>query len=107
MLDADANEVPIPGASGEILGLVVSYMLHHAGVEPPIIEKPLRSKIMADVCKDKWDAQFIVGISQSRQQLYDLILASNYMDVKSLLHLGCACVASLIKNALYLLRCST
>ena len=30
--------------------------------------------------------------------LYDLILAANYMDIKSLLHLGCACVASLIKG---------
>jgi hypothetical protein len=30
--------------------------------------------------------------------LYDLILAANYMDIKSLLHLGCAKVASLIKG---------
>ncbi len=33
-----------------------------------------------------------------RAQLYDLILAANYMDIKSLLHLGCAKVASLIKG---------
>jgi len=25
-----------------------------AGVEPPIIEKPLRSKVMKDVCPHKW-----------------------------------------------------
>jgi len=73
-------------------------MTHHAGVEPPIIEKPLRSKLMKDVCKDKWDAEFIDNIGNNRQQLYDLILAANYMDVKSLLHLGCAKVASLIKG---------
>lgn len=30
--------------------------------------------------------------------MYDLILAANYMDIKSLLHLGCAKVASLIKG---------
>jgi hypothetical protein len=67
---------------------------------------------MVDVCKDKWDAEMIDGIGENRQQLYELILASNYMDIKSLLHLGtrgfctfsikvvgCAKVASLIKGA--------
>ena len=96
--DANATEVPIPGAKGAVLELVVQYMTHHAGTEPPIIEKPLRSKLMKDVCKDKWDAEFIDAIGNNRQQLYDLILAANYMDVKSLLHLGCAKVASLIKG---------
>lgn len=51
LLDAVATEVPIPGAKGDILDLVVQYMTHHAGVEPPLIEKPLRSKLMKDVCK--------------------------------------------------------
>jgi len=96
--DANATEVPMPGVKADILAKVVEYMNHHKGVEPPIIEKPLRSKVMADVCKDKWDADFIDKIGENRQQLYDLILAANYMDVKSLLHLGCAKVASLIKG---------
>merc|ERR1712138_127935 len=77
---------------------VIEYMEHHEGVEPDIIEKPLRSKVMKQVCKDSWDADFIDTIGDDRQQLYDLILAANYMDIKSLLHLGCAKVASLIKG---------
>lgn len=96
--DASATEVPIPSAKADILELVVEYMNHHKGEEPPVIEKPLRSKVMKDVCKDKWDADFIDKIGDNRQQLYDLILAANYMDIKSLLHLGCAKVASLIKG---------
>ena len=44
------------------------------------------------------DADFIDRIGQNRQVLYDLILAANYMDIKSLLHLGCAKVASFIKG---------
>lgn len=47
------------------------------------------------VCRD---ADYIDKIGETRQQLYDLILAANYMDIKSLLHLGCAKVASLIKG---------
>jgi len=96
--DASASEVPMPGVKGDILAKVVEYMNHHKGTEPPIIEKPLRSKVLKDVCKDSWDADYIDKIGENRQQLYDLILAANYMDVKSLLHLGCAKVASLIKG---------
>lgn len=97
-------------------------MKHHNGIEPPIVDKPLRSKIMKDVCKDAWDgtssivlllfwlffvhlfmitlsaATFIDSIGEDRQKLYDLILAANYLDIKVLLHLGCAKVASLIKG---------
>jgi len=96
--DDSAVEVPIPGVTGSVLNLVVQYMVHHKGIEPQLVEKPLRSKIMKDVCADKWDAEYIDKIGDSRQQLYDLILAANYMDIKSLLHLGCAKVASLIKG---------
>jgi len=96
--DDAAAELNIPGVVGSILDLVVSYMTHHKGTEPPLVEKPLRSKLMKDVVQDKWDADFIDRIGDNRQQLYDLILAANYMDIKSLLHLGCAKVASLIKG---------
>lgn len=96
--DDHSEEVPVPGTTGAILELVVEYMKEHKGVEPPIIEKPLRSKVMKDVCPHKWDAEFIDRVGQVRQQLYDLILAANYMDIKSLLHLACAKVASLIKG---------
>jgi hypothetical protein len=53
---------------------------------------------MKEVVRDEWDAIYIDKIGDNRQQLYDVILAANYMDVKSLLHLGCAKVASLIKG---------
>jgi len=97
--DADATEVPIPGVKGEILAKIVEYMNYHEGKDPGIPDKPLRSKIMKDVCpQHPWDADFIDAIGVQRQLLYDVILAANYMDMKSLLHLGCAKVASLIKG---------
>jgi len=96
--DDKADEFPVPGVTAAVLEKVVEYLSHHKGTEPPIIEKPLRSKVMRDVCSDKWDADFIDRIGETRQLLYDLILAANYMDIKGLLHLGCAKVASLIKG---------
>jgi len=96
--DATATEVPLPGVEGKILDLVFQYMKHHKGTELPPVESPLKSTKMEDVCEDKWDAEFIDKIGDNRQNLYDLILAANYMDIKSLLHLGLAKVASLIKG---------
>lgn len=57
-VDVHATEVPIPGAKGAILELIVQYMTHHEGKEPPIIEKPLRSKLMSDVCKVFFAVEF-------------------------------------------------
>lgn len=96
--DATAPDLPIPGVKGDILKKLVEYMTHHKGTEPPIIEKPLRSKVMSELCKDPWDAAFIDKIAEDRQQLYDVVLAANYADIKSLLHLGVAKVASLVKG---------
>lgn len=96
--DPTATEVNIFAVDNATMELIVSYAEHHKGTEPPVIDKPLRSRIMADVCKDKWDAEFIDKVGQNLQCLYDLILAANYMDIKALLHLGCAKVASLIKG---------
>jgi S-phase kinase-associated protein 1 len=88
----------MPGVRGDILAKVVEYLVYHKGVESQAPDKPLRSAVMKDVCKDPWDADYIDRIGANRQQLYELILAANYMDIKTLLHLGCAKVASLIKG---------
>lgn len=97
--DDSATELNIPGVEGAILEQIVKYMEHHKGKEPPIIEKPLKTKVMADNCKDPFDASFIDVLAKTdNKPLYDMILAANYMDIKGLLHLGCAKVASLIKG---------
>lgn len=88
----------MPGIRGEILEHVFKYLQRHQGLEPAIVEKPLRSRHMKEVCKDQWDAEFIDRIGENRAALYDLILAANYMDIKSLMYLGAAKTASLIKG---------
>lgn len=95
--DQSATDIPVPGVADDILALIVNYMNEHKGVEEKLIEKPLRSKIMSEVTTAA-DAAFIDSVGEKRQQLYDLILAANYMNIVGLLHLGCAKVASLIKG---------
>lgn len=58
------------------------------------IEKPLKSNQMAEVVQ-KWYADFV---EVEQVMLFELILAANYMDIKPLLDLTCATVASMIKG---------
>jgi S-phase kinase-associated protein 1 len=88
------QEIPLPNVKSEVLGKVIEFCKHHVDAPMPEIEKPLKSSKMEDVVPD-WDAKF-VDIEQ--ELLFELILAANYMDIKSLLDLTCAKVASMIKG---------
>jgi len=97
--DPTATEVPLnePEINASILADVAAYIEHHKGTEPAIVEKPLRSKLMKEVTT-AWCAEFIDRIGEDRKKLYAMISCANYLDIQSLLHLGCAKVASLIKG---------
>merc|ERR1712048_715312 len=86
----------IKKVSGNILDLIVKYLKHHKGKVPAEIAKPIRSVKMEKIVEDQWDATFIDGLQ--KRQLFQLILGANYMDCKSLLHSGCAKVATMIKG---------
>lgn len=92
--DKEENEIPLPNVKSEVLQKVIQYMKYHADVPPKEIEKPLKSANMIEVVS-QWDADF-VDVEQAL--LFELILAANYMDIKPLLDLTCAKVASMIKG---------
>jgi S-phase kinase-associated protein 1 len=98
--DKEETEFPLD-VDTEELALVHEYMEHHKGVEPPIVERPLKAKIMSENVKDPWDATFIDRLGKDPECADDVIrlcTASNYLEILSLLHLSCAKVASLIKG---------
>jgi len=94
--DSDADRIQVKQVDGETLDKIVEYINHHKGVEPAEIAKPIRSVKMEKIVEDPWDAEFINGLP--KRALFQLILGANYMDCKSLLHLGCAKVATMIKG---------
>ena len=71
-------------------------MKHHNGKIPEEIAKPIRSVKMERIVADLWDAHYINKMN--KKTIFQVILAANYMDVASLLHLGCAKIATLIKG---------
>jgi len=92
--DKEENEIPLPNVKSAVLRKVVEYMKYHVDNPAREIEKPLKSANMSEVVS-QWDADFV---DVDQEVLFELILAANYMDVKPLLDLCCAKVASMIKG---------
>lgn len=90
--------IQLPKVKSAALKRCVEYLRHHNGVPPPAITRPLQSPHMCDVCADPWDADFIDEVGANRAQLYELIFAANQLQIKPLVHLACAKLASFVKS---------
>jgi len=93
--DHEAKEVSLVHIAAPIVKKVVEYMNYHEDKAPRKIEAPLKSTNMKELV-DRFDAAFVDDIDLD--MLMRLLLAANYMDVKSLLELICAKVASMMKG---------
>ena len=87
------SEFPLNKINGETLEKVKEYLVHYQDSEPRQIEKPL-PKDFKD-CVDEWDYKFI---GDDNDQILALIFAANFMDIKPLLDLAAAKVATLIRG---------
>lgn len=68
-------------------------MEHHWNNPAEEIEKPLKGKIEDVICD--WDKKYL---EMDQALLIEVITGSNYMNIKPLLDLTCAKVASMIKG---------
>ncbi|VVB00832.1 unnamed protein product [Arabis nemorensis] len=82
--DGCVDAIPISNVSGEILAKVNEYCKKH--VDGGGSEEELKI----------WDQEFMRNINQST--LFYLILAANYLNIKSLLDLTCQTVADMITS---------
>ena len=90
----NVQEIPLPNVKAAVLRKVIEFCEHFLSEPMTEIEKPLKSQNMADVVQ-KWYADYV---NLEQVLLFELILAANYMDIKPLLDLTCATVASMIKG---------
>jgi len=80
--------VPLPMVDSKILIKVIEYCKYHNNAEQNA-QKPTEED------KNNWDKEFV---KVDDETLFNLILAANYLDIKSLLDLTCKTVADEIKG---------
>ncbi|KAK4481398.1 hypothetical protein RD792_012300 [Penstemon davidsonii] len=85
------NVIPLPNVTGKILAKVIEYCKRH--VDAAAASKAEDNKLDDDL--KAFDADF-VKVDQAT--LFDLILAANYLNIKTLLDLTCQTVADMIKG---------
>merc|ERR1711964_219942 len=95
------KEIEISQVKSATLKLIVEYLkqryayFKEKNEFPPEIVKPIRSDKMGKIAVD-FEAEFIEKLTKG--QIFKIILGANYMDIQSLLYLGCAKIATLIKG---------
>ena len=88
-LKSPATMIDRPGCASFELSIMFRRRLVLI-LQPPEIEKPLSHSDMAQVV-DQWHADYI---NLEQEELFELVMAANYLDIKPLLELSCAKVAS-------------
>jgi S-phase kinase-associated protein 1 len=90
----DDTEIPIPNVTSTVLKKVLEYCEHHKD-DPPMNEENVeRSKRTAENISE-WDQKYL---SVDQEMLFEIILTANYLDIRSLLEVGCKTVANMIKG---------
>ncbi|XVE48847.1 hypothetical protein DITRI_Ditri01bG0034800 [Diplodiscus trichospermus] len=90
--DCADNEIPLPNVTSKILSKVLEYCKKHVDAAAAAATDKEKG---ADEELKAWDADFV---KVDQNTLFDLILAANYLDIKSLLDLTCQTVADMIKG---------
>jgi len=86
--DCADSVIPLPNVTSKILAKVIEYCKKH-------VETPKTDDRSAEDELKTWDAEFV---KVEQPVLFDLILAANYLNIKSLLDLTCQTVADMIKG---------
>ena len=97
--DCADNEIPLPNVTSSVLSKVIEYCKRH--VDSSSSKDDLKDESNnsnnkpVDEDLKAWDADFV---KVDQNTLFDLILAANYLNIKSLLDLTCQTVADMIKG---------
>jgi len=88
-IDGTGAPIPLPNLNGVVLEKILEYCRHHK-------DNPAPARAEDDYSVDnisEWDLKYI---AVDVPFLFDIVLAANYLDIASLLDLGCKAIAKLI-----------
>ncbi|KAL9936921.1 hypothetical protein V8E36_004156 [Tilletia maclaganii] len=89
-----SGPIPLANVSGTVFKKIVEYCTHHRA-DPPAPQDDVEEARKRTTDISDWDSKFI---QVDQEMLFEIILASNYLDIKPLLDVGCKHVANMIKG---------
>ncbi|KAG5982629.1 E3 ubiquitin ligase complex SCF subunit scon-3 [Claviceps digitariae] len=93
-LISQTNPIPIPNVNEAVLRKVIEWCEHHRN-DPPQAQDDESDGRRRTTDIEEWDQKFM---QVDQEMLFEIILASNYLDIKPLLDVGCKTVANMIKG---------
>ncbi|KAI0602859.1 S-phase kinase-associated protein 1A [Biscogniauxia sp. FL1348] len=91
---AVGQTIPIPNVTEPVLRKVIEWCERHRN-DPPSTNEDESDNRKKTTDIDEWDQKFM---QVDQEMLFEIILASNYLDIKPLLDVGCKTVANMIKG---------
>jgi len=88
----DEEVIPLPNVNSKTLKKVIEWAEYHKN-DPAPEDDDNTDKRTDDI--SAWDQKFL---NLAQNDLFELILAANYLDIKGLLVVTCKTVAKMIKN---------
>jgi S-phase kinase-associated protein 1 len=92
--DSSMDSINLNNINSQTMLYIIDYLKYHHNNKAEPIEKPLKKDINEYLCE--WDQNFLNSFN--RDQLVDIINAANYLNIPELLDLGCAKIASILKE---------
>ena len=92
--DEKENEILLKIVSSQYLTKVIEFMNYYSINPFEEFQKPLKSSNLKDIVSE-W---YITFLDIDNDTLFELISIANYLDIKPLLDLTCAKVATMIKG---------
>ena len=90
----DNDEIPLNNVNSTTFEKIKDYLVHYQDKEPQKIEIPLKSNVFKE-CVDDWDYGYL---GEDIDQIFDILNAANYLDIKPLMELASAKLGSKLKG---------
>jgi S-phase kinase-associated protein 1 len=91
--DLSVTPIPLHNVTSKCLVKIIEFCEHHVNDKKDVTDTSNDNKSRNELCE--WDAKFC---EMPQAELFELILAANYLDIKSLLDATCKAVANMIKG---------
>ena len=94
--DYGNEEIQLIQVNSIYLRKILDYSEHHNFTPPDPLSKPIKFEDIEKNVNDPWDSNFILQFTE--EQLLELVIAANYLDMKSLLELCYVAIVTMFKN---------